>query len=272
MPFDIKSRFKILFAVLFGIILLGAVSFWFLEELSFVDSLYFSIVTITTVGYGDIHPVTPMGKTLAVVLIVTGGIVFLAVVANATEFIVNKREREIRMQKLNIVIGVFISELGSDLLAMLVPQDRNLSTIQSALRVNASWDDKMFARSHRLLASYQSDLTLQTHHLHQLSQMLADKNDLLLQLLLNANLLEHEMFTDLIQATSHLKEELINRIDLDASPQSDISHLANDVTRAYQILVRQWLDHVKHLKNDYPYLFSFAVRTNPFDKDAVITV
>ena len=34
------------------------------------------------------------------------------------------------------------------------------------------------------------------------------------------------------------------------------------------LLVREWLSHMEHLKVDYPYLFSLAVRTNPFDPNA----
>jgi len=34
------------------------------------------------------------------------------------------------------------------------------------------------------------------------------------------------------------------------------------------LLVHQWLDYMKHLKDNYPYLFSLAMRANPFDQDA----
>jgi hypothetical protein len=37
-------------------------------------------------------------------------------------------------------------------------------------------------------------------------------------------------------------------------------------------LIMQWLDYMKHLKHDYPYLFSLAMRTNPFDANASIEV
>jgi len=40
----------------------------------------------------------------------------------------------------------------------------------------------------------------------------------------------------------------------------------------FQLLVREWLTHMEHLKHDYPYLFSLAVRTNPFDPNASIEV
>jgi hypothetical protein len=34
----------------------------------------------------------------------------------------------------------------------------------------------------------------------------------------------------------------------------------------------EWVEYMKHLKNEYPYLFSFAMRTNPFDDKATIEV
>jgi uncharacterized membrane protein YgdD (TMEM256/DUF423 family) len=47
-----------------------------------------------------------------------------------------------------------------------------------------------------------------------------------------------------------------------------IEHLANDVKRAYVLLSQQWLDYMKHLKENYPFLFSLAMRTNPYDQNA----
>jgi len=49
---------------------------------------------------------------------------------------------------------------------------------------------------------------------------------------------------------------------------SDYEHLAVDVNRAYTLLVQQWLEYGKYLKDNYPYLFSLAMRTNPFDQTA----
>jgi voltage-gated potassium channel len=43
-----------------------------MENRSFVDAFYYIIVTMATVGYGDIVPTTPAGKILAIVLIITG--------------------------------------------------------------------------------------------------------------------------------------------------------------------------------------------------------
>jgi hypothetical protein len=67
----------------------------------------------------------------------------------------------------------------------------------------------------------------------------------------------------------HLTEELAVRKDLMTIPDSDLQHLTNDTKRAYTLFIREWLNYMKHLKDDYPYLFSLAVRTNPFNPDAV---
>jgi hypothetical protein len=42
--------------------------------------------------------------------------------------------------------------------------------------------------------------------------------------------------------------------------------------RAYWALISQWLNYMNHLREFYPYLFSLAVRTNPFDPDAVVEI
>ena len=84
----------------------------------------------------------------------------------------------------------------------------------------------------------------------------------------NPNLLEHESFTEALRAVFHLTEELESRRELTGLPEADRRHLAGDATRANARLVDEWLDYMKHLKDRYPYLFSLAIRTNPFDETA----
>jgi hypothetical protein len=72
----------------------------------------------------------------------------------------------------------------------------------------------------------------------------------------------------LLRAVFHLAEEFSYREDLSVLPDSDKLHLAGDAKRAYHLLVYQWLDHMRFLKDNYPYLFALAMRTNPFDRAA----
>ena len=97
---------------------------------------------------------------------------------------------------------------------------------------------------------------------------LRERRDFLLRLLENPNLLDHEAFTAALRAVFHLLEELDHREDFSSLPDSDIDHLEGDARRAYALLVQQWIDYMVYLKERYPYLFSLALRTNPFDRVA----
>jgi hypothetical protein len=90
----------------------------------------------------------------------------------------------------------------------------------------------------------------------------------LVRLLENPTLLEHESFTNLLWAVFHLAEELAARGSFTQLPQTDYQHLAGDIKRIYVLLVHQWLNYMEHLKDNFPYLFSLAMRTNPFDQEA----
>ncbi len=69
-----------LLSLVTGLIGGGAVFYHLVEELSWLDSFYFTIVTLTTVGYGDISPTTAAGKlfTMAYLLIGIGLLVTFA--------------------------------------------------------------------------------------------------------------------------------------------------------------------------------------------------
>lgn len=54
------------------ILLLGATVYHYLEGWTWVDSIYFSVVTLTTIGYGDFAPKTDAGKIFTIVYILLG--------------------------------------------------------------------------------------------------------------------------------------------------------------------------------------------------------
>ncbi|WP_245942902.1 hypothetical protein [Methanothermobacter defluvii] len=67
-------------------------------------------------------------------------------------------------------------------------------------------------------------------------------------------------------------EELEAREDITSLPPSDYEHLAGDLTRAYSAVIGEWLGYMEHLSENYPYLFSLAVRKNPFNREARVEV
>jgi len=182
--------------------------------------------------------------------------------------LLNVREKAAMLNKLNMVIGTFFSEVGSGLLKYFSEFDHNVEMTRAELQVTTRWSEQDFSRAAGNVADYAFQIDHAKADLTALKTYLADKRDFLLRLLENPNLLEHETFTELLWAVFHLTEELSVRDDVTQLATVDGSHIAGDMKRAYALLIMEWLTYMKHLKRDYPYLFSLAVRLNPFDLHA----
>ena len=182
--------------------------------------------------------------------------------------VLSAREKNARMQKLNMVIGAFFSELGTKLLAHFSDWDPKLDKIRKELVVTGDWSPEEFSAVSKRLRKYDYLIDIHQVDLDGLRKFLAEKIDFLLRLLENPTLLEHESFTDLLWAVFHLAEELAVRDTLRKLPPTDYEHLAGDIKRIYGLLVHEWLNYMEHLKSNFPYLFSLAIRTNPFDQEA----
>ncbi len=62
------------------VILIGVIFYHQVESLSWLDSLYFCVITLTTIGYGDIVPRTDAGKIFTTFYVVIGIGIFAAVI------------------------------------------------------------------------------------------------------------------------------------------------------------------------------------------------
>jgi hypothetical protein len=184
--------------------------------------------------------------------------------------LLRRRERRSTLDKMNMVIGAFFSEAGTDLLDSFVPFDRNCDKIRKGFQISNEWSSREYATMRNRLKNYDSRIEIQNHALEDIKVFLTGKRDFLLRLLENPNLLEHQSFTDLLWAVFHLTEELTYRKDLKTLSDADRQHLAGDIKRAYILLIAEWVAYMRHLQRDYPYLFSLAVRTNPFDPNATV--
>jgi hypothetical protein len=176
------------------------------------------------------------------------------------------------LNKLNMVIGAFYSEVGTKLLRLFADFDPDSQEIAKKLVIKDDWSERDFLKSRSQINQHKCCINSQKESLEELKGFLHDKRSFMLNLLENPNVLEHEEFTNLLWAVFHLTEELINRKNLKQLPQTDYEHLAGDIKRVYILLISQWLDYMGHLKNKYPYLFSLALRTNPFDKEASVEI
>lgn len=188
----------------------------------------------------------------------------ILIVTLVVDGLLGRREQQARLKKLNIVIGVFFSEIGMELLGGCLALERRAEALVAELRKASRWSPGELAAASARYRAFAPSAAPSVAGLERVQRLLAARRPTLTALMTNPSVLEHEHFTDLLIATLHLKEELQHRQSLSHLPDSDLEHLAGDVRRAYQLATSQWLHYTQHLLTHYPFLYSLAVRTNPF--------
>jgi hypothetical protein len=201
-----------------------------------------------------------------------GDVAFLflqvAIVTLVIDRMLRNREREAMKYKLNMVIGAFFSELGTQLLGKVAVSDGALDEVRDKLLPKQSWGTADYTAAKAALDAHHPHIDIGACDLYELKAILESEKRFVLGLLGNQALLEHEEFSELLWAVTHLAEELSARASLDDLPTPDRIHITGDVKRVYTLLVHEWLEYVRHLQVQYPYLFSLAVRINPLDPAA----
>jgi voltage-gated potassium channel len=66
------KKLRIALCVLFGTLSFGTLGYYFFEDMAMFDALYMTIITISTVGFAEIKPLTPFGRTITIFIIVSG--------------------------------------------------------------------------------------------------------------------------------------------------------------------------------------------------------
>ncbi|SJZ57602.1 hypothetical protein [Selenihalanaerobacter shriftii] len=183
------------------------------------------------------------------------------------------RDKQKMLKKLNMVIGAFYSELGNDLITKFVSLDINCQDFRCKLQLDSSWSEDEFQEARNELLNYEHNIKIENiEELQAIKEFLSEEKSFLLDLLENPNLLEHDSFTDLLWAVFHLTEELMYRENIQKMSAKDIEHIEGDIQRAYVHLIEEWIFYMDHLEKDYPYLFSLAVRINPFNDKSNVEI
>lgn len=73
---DIKRKFAFIIFLLSSVILTGVLGYVLILDLSFIDALYMTVITISTVGYKEVGYMTPEAKIFTIFIIFSGLAVF----------------------------------------------------------------------------------------------------------------------------------------------------------------------------------------------------
>ena len=184
--------------------------------------------------------------------------------------LLKKRERRSILNKMNMAVGAYFSEMGNEVLKHFSQFDLQVEKIRDLFSENTDWKNKFFTGLKKTIRETDYLIDVKNGNLQELKEYLISKRSFLITLLENPNLMEHDSFTDLLWAVSHMTEELWFRSDLTNLTKNDAAHLANDMKRAYIRSLTEWASYLKHLRDDYPYIFSLYKRSNPFDIHAKV--
>ena len=84
------ESFRALFYLMLSMLIVGSLFYWRTEGWSILDSFYFCVMTISTIGYGDLTPTTPLSKIFTIVFAILGVGVFVSVVSKLVEAILRR--------------------------------------------------------------------------------------------------------------------------------------------------------------------------------------
>ncbi|MFD2824144.1 potassium channel family protein [Lacinutrix iliipiscaria] len=94
-----RNKIYTAIGLLIVLLLIGVVGFKMMSDYSWIDALYMTVITITTVGYGEVHPLDPTAKLFTIFLILTSVVVVGYALSVITEYILSKSNLEELKQK-----------------------------------------------------------------------------------------------------------------------------------------------------------------------------
>ena len=97
-----NERFFKILTVIMIFILYGALAIFFADRFystrgvgGIFDAIYWAVVTLTTVGYGDIVPTSKVGKVFALMIIISGPALLSLITASIASIFVEKKIKEV---------------------------------------------------------------------------------------------------------------------------------------------------------------------------------
>lgn len=172
------------------------------------------------------------------------------------EKLVERQAKSERLSKLNMLVGLFFSDIGFVLLKLIVAGDKKIQFLDL--------DFSDLKASNSKLKNHNHNIDFEEINYPELKKLILESRNMLANLISNENILEHESFSDLLMALMHLRDELIFIQHKEYLSVEDCTHIKGDLIRVYKALTVQWIDYLTHLKVCYPYQYSSAIKFNPF--------
>ena len=129
-----RNRFGQVLGLAALLVVFAGATFSHLEHKSFSDGIWWALVTITTVGYGDVVPVTENGRLFGAFMILFGVVLFSLITANISAFLVGEEETQVEREILQR-----LDEANRRLIEQERRSHEQLEAILNALENQVRW-------------------------------------------------------------------------------------------------------------------------------------
>jgi hypothetical protein len=180
------------------------------------------------------------------------------------ESTLEKRDKAQKIGKLHVVVDIFFSEFGMELISKIAPLIQNYKGLKPILIIDEDWKPRDFKSCIKQIEGFPYKVIFNMPDIMDLKSFLNSKKYFLTSFFANQNLMEHDTFTDALMAVYHVHDEFQHRPNLNQLNSEDLCHINEDIEKAYQLILIQWIYYMENVKKNYPYLFRLSVKTNPF--------
>jgi hypothetical protein len=174
------------------------------------------------------------------------------------------REKRSVLYKLNMISGIFFSEIGTKLLGLLLDLFDNRSEICPCLDIGEHWSHSDFVKARNELSKSKIKQKHNNIDLQNLKNYLNQHKSLLLEIITNPNVLEHDEGVELLWAVFHLSDELNALETGNKGIQGTDEIVMDEAVRVYQMLSIEWLNYMEFSQNKYPLFYKAVLSTNQF--------
>lgn len=229
-----------------------------LSDISIIIMLLALSVIIYFIHYGIFHDAHHIW------IYFIGDLGFMGIEALILYYVIDSllrvREKLATRKKLNMLAGIFFYDLGIKIFNFLNLFIMNGTQCASEICVQEKWQNGEFKKAGEKAKNVELKLRYDSTALENLAKELKRGKELIIRLMENPSLHEHEVFSDMLMSLFHLTEELLRRDDLKNNDEEDKSHLLNDIKRLYIYLAQLWLEYMQHLKENYKYLYLYNIK------------
>lgn len=135
----LSSKFATAITMLLTWVMLGTIAFYVFEDWSLIDSFYFSVVTLTTIGFGDLVPTSDLTRLLASIYILTGVSAVLASLTVIGNEVIQQYQNRLEKENVKLKKKVEVLQVIGDIEEKHVNQrlereNRHLRNIIKSIR------------------------------------------------------------------------------------------------------------------------------------------